>query len=88
MTEAELANDGHGTEAKAEGRGTEVHWTKPHIASTHRQQIVPSTMTHVPARMGRVTRSPRSRIARPVEINGIEVLIAADTGATNCPRCP
>src|SRR5262245_25722625 len=43
--------------------------------------MVPSTITHVPRRMGRVTCSPSSRIARPVEIKGLRLLIAAATGA-------
>jgi hypothetical protein len=45
------------------------------------RRTVPKTMTVVPTRMGRVVCSPRRRMARPVEINGLRLLIEAATGA-------
>src|SRR3970282_571050 len=46
-------------------------------------RTVPSTMTTVPATIAIVTRSPRSRMARPEEMNGYRLLRAAVTEAPN-----
>jgi hypothetical protein len=38
-------------------------------------------MTSVPMRIGSVTRSPNKRIAKPVAMKGLKLLIEAATGA-------
>ena len=44
-------------------------------------KMVPATMTSVPPTMGRVTRSPRSRMASPLATSGVILLTAEATGA-------
>ena len=44
-------------------------------------KVVPATITTVPARMGRVTCSPSSSTARPVETRGFRLISAAEIEA-------
>ena len=57
------------------------HGRKPRRSPLVESSTVPIVMTMVPTSMGRVTRSPSSRIARNVAINGVRLLTAAETAA-------
>ena len=82
MTQPDLPDDGDDAKTRgAEQRIEQRQRAKPTYRPLAESSTVPSTMTHVPARMGRVTRSPKKAMARAVEIKGFRLVTAAATEA-------
>ena len=83
MAEAGLPEDRHDPEAHRgqDGAGRAGAGACPAAGRRSTSSVVPATMTMVPARMGRVTRSPSSSTARPVETSGFRLISAAEIEA-------
>ena len=82
MAQTEFANDRHHAKARRTEKGADECLPRnPTCFPLSDSKTVPRTMTSVPVRIGTVTRSPKRRMAKPVEMKGLKLLMEAATGA-------